>query len=85
MNTSPAPLAKHLKFKLVGNDHQPGDDREYRVYYRGQYLGDVGSDYVPSSIPDEPVRGFSYTSADRTCTGMGTTRAAAVIDSYEAS
>lgn len=78
-----APSARSLKFRLIGSpaDFMAGDDRSYDVFYRGQHIGEVGNDYVPTSIEGEPARGFSYAGIDGR-TGMGRTRAAAVLDAY---
>lgn len=75
------PHAKGLKFRLTGSDYLPGDDREYAVLYQGREIGTVGIDWLPSSVPGEPVRGFSYAGWDNRG-GMGRTRAAAVLDAY---
>lgn len=83
--TNTAPSAKSLKFRLCGQpgDYSPGDDREYDVYARGEHLGVVGTDYVPTSIEGEPTRGFSFRS-NSGLNGMGATRAAAVLDAFAA-
>lgn len=81
--TNTAPSAKSLKFRLCGQpgDYCPGDDREYDVYARGEHLGVVGTEYVPTSTEGEPARGFGFRSNDGR-NGMGLTRAAAVLDAY---
>ncbi len=72
-------LRSQLRFKLIGSDHVSGDDREYRVLYRGSEIGVTGAEWLIGRTEGEPVKGFYYDGHDGR-RGEGRTRADAVLN-----
>jgi hypothetical protein len=77
---APTLNTRRLKFKLIGTDYEPGDDRLYDVSYYGQHIGEIERTWLISPIEGgTPPAGFSFTHIDGRY-GEGRTRAEAVLD-----
>lgn len=78
-----APVARSLKFELIGDGYMPGDERPYDVIQRGRVIGVVERSWLVAAQPGgEPPLGWGFRSNDGKLHGEGHSRAAAVINAY---